>query len=604
MGTEKRKAKVAKPPHGELSPEQRAARLRVIVAIGSATAVFVFILAGAVALKKAKKAGRLKADVGQGAQQDGVDKTIALGLGALLATGACWLIARHIVWLRAKSAQFYAQLEAERARAAAARVERAELQEQRRAQKASRGERASASPGYARADDLIDSMRAATATAWQWLRSTRAPLAPGAHIPSSAPVRPSKGPAKSAPKGGRGYFGSARRETAPRYGAARAETVSVTSSEMGAEAEEEQSEEENGGNEGEGGSEEEEPHEAVRVPLDLTPADEGTRIELSGLTASESLASVQPASLALALRCAACSKEYARAVTLSALDDRARECRVWCEGCATLFGATLRPTLLAPGSIGGGGGSGGALAHIDTVDCAVVDVLPSSELLCACLPCGAETVLKPLQRGRRAEVACHGCHVRLAFCAREIRLAQLTSQTGAAADGGGRRPRTAGRSGGDGAKAFDAELRSFRAAAARAGGVPTFRVGEPLPRNGACDHFKRSLRWLRFQCCGRALPCPICHEKSGCPAAELGVHAHVMICGLCSREQPFSNGKCECGAVFTNSFSAHWQGGAGCRDLARLSKKDAKKHHGAHKTVSNKANRVGARGRDARAAAA
>jgi uncharacterized CHY-type Zn-finger protein len=129
-------------------------------------------------------------------------------------------------------------------------------------------------------------------------------------------------------------------------------------------------------------------------------------------------------------------------------------------------------------------------------------------------------------------------------------------------------------------------------------------VGEPLPGRGSCTHFKKSFRWLRFQCCGRALPCPVCHEKSGCPAAELGTHANGMICGLCSREQPFSNGKCECGAQFTVSFSAHWNGGGGCRDLARLSKKDARKHQGAHKTSSNKTNRVGAKGRDARAAAA
>jgi hypothetical protein len=39
--------------------------------------------------------------------------------------------------------------------------------------------------------------------------------------------------------------------------------------------------------------------------------------------------------------------------------------------------------------------------------------------------------------------------------------------------------------------------------------------GQPLPANGGCQHFKKSLRWLRFKCCGRAFPCPICHELDG-----------------------------------------------------------------------------------------
>jgi len=71
------------------------------------------------------------------------------------------------------------------------------------------------------------------------------------------------------------------------------------------------------------------------------------------------------------------------------------------------------------------------------------------------------------------------------------------------------------------------------------------------------------------------------------------VRATIMICGLCSREQPFSNSKCECGAGFAQAFSSHWQGGHGCRDTTRLSKKDSHKHHGTHKTQSQKASRVG-----------
>ena len=341
----------------------------------------------------------------------------------------------------------------------------------------------------------------------------------------------------------------------------------------------------------------------MRVPLDLTPAAEGTRIELSGVSASPSIGSVQVGVLVIALSCAACGGG-GRAITLalSALDERERACRAWCEGCSALVGASLRPALVAPAA--DPAGSGAVIAHVDTEACVLLDVLPASELFGTCLACGTETKLAPLQRGRRTEADCRGCFAKLALCAREIRIERLADGASARAllggSGGGRRPRGAG-GGGDGGKSFDAELRAFRAAA-HAGGVPSFRAGEALPLSGACDHFKKSRRWLRFGCCGRALPCPICHERSGCPAAELGVRANAMICGLCSREQPFSDGRCACGADFAAHRSAHWNGGTGCRDATRLSRKDARKHAGAQKTASKKASRVGARGAEARGA--
>jgi hypothetical protein len=111
------------------------------------------------------------------------------------------------------------------------------------------------------------------------------------------------------------------------------------------------------------------------------------------------------------------------------------------------------------------------------------------------------------------------------------------------------------------------------------------KLGEPLPRNGACTHYSKvsesagclarcphtrsprrvpawpawpeadswrcagcgvcgvtlqSLRWLRFPCCGRAFPCDVCHEQatggSAGACAELP-WANRMICGMCAFEQ-------------------------------------------------------------------
>jgi hypothetical protein len=35
-----------------------------------------------------------------------------------------------------------------------------------------------------------------------------------------------------------------------------------------------------------------------------------------------------------------------------------------------------------------------------------------------------------------------------------------------------------------------------------------------LPDLGKCAHFKKSRRWLRWSCCGKAFPCPICHVSA------------------------------------------------------------------------------------------
>jgi hypothetical protein len=37
------------------------------------------------------------------------------------------------------------------------------------------------------------------------------------------------------------------------------------------------------------------------------------------------------------------------------------------------------------------------------------------------------------------------------------------------------------------------------------------KAGSPLPAKGTCKHYKRSYRWLRFPCCGKAYPCELCH---------------------------------------------------------------------------------------------
>lgn len=67
-----------------------------------------------------------------------------------------------------------------------------------------------------------------------------------------------------------------------------------------------------------------------------------------------------------------------------------------------------------------------------------------------------------------------------------------------------------------------------------------------------------------------------------------------MICGACSKEQPFSSKSCtHCGLSFSTIAKTFWEGGSGMRDRNRLSRNDSKKHAGQQKTVSMKSTRVG-----------
>merc|ERR1712032_1658719 len=126
-----------------------------------------------------------------------------------------------------------------------------------------------------------------------------------------------------------------------------------------------------------------------------------------------------------------------------------------------------------------------------------------------------------------------------------------------------------------------------RAEASRRGGsdsVP-IRVGTPLPMQGACKHYRKSNRWLRFPCCGRAFPCGECHDAASDHEFEWATR---MLCGFCSREMPYTkDGVCSCGKNLTKGRSRFWEGGQGCRDRVAMSSKDSHKYKGLGKTHSN-----------------
>lgn len=111
---------------------------------------------------------------------------------------------------------------------------------------------------------------------------------------------------------------------------------------------------------------------------------------------------------------------------------------------------------------------------------------------------------------------------------------------------------------------------------------PTLSVGQPLPQNGACLHYKKSFRWYRFPCCGMAFPCDECHNADPVAKGHPVEWATRFICGFCSREQSISVKECpECGkdtSAAGRRKTAFWEGGKGTRNQIFMSRKDSKKY--------------------------
>eukprot|EP00419_Tripos_fusus_P063970 CAMPEP_0172926256 /NCGR_PEP_ID=MMETSP1075-20121228/215270_1 /TAXON_ID=2916 /ORGANISM="Ceratium fusus, Strain PA161109" /LENGTH=680 /DNA_ID=CAMNT_0013787293 /DNA_START=9 /DNA_END=2051 /DNA_ORIENTATION=+ len=341
--------------------------------------------------------------------------------------------------------------------------------------------------------------------------------------------------------------------------------------------------------------------ERVRMVVELEPEHKGTEIRLEKIKTMQGCAIVQLEVLHLQVSCADC--KASGQLFLSGADEDAAEAKTWCEGCSGIISVRLRPTLVHQCST--------RLCYLDCVRCNVVDVLPSV-LMTTCEYCDAENIHKQeFVRNRVIHGTCTKCHSKYAFGAEAIKIEQITP-----CDMGGRggtsAPKSSSTSCSDSGDPMDEiaeELRWLRKKAKADPKQQMIQLGRPLPQMGACSHFKKSYKWYRFGCCGRAFPCPECHAESGCPAAALGSHATRMICGKCSMEQSYSPARpCEkCGFAMQARGSSHWEDGGGTRNLAVMSSKDAKKFKGGlrqsnskAKTSSAKGDRVGAKAKSKR----
>eukprot|EP00927_Polykrikos_kofoidii_P018486 TRINITY_DN18575_c1_g1_i2.p1 TRINITY_DN18575_c1_g1~~TRINITY_DN18575_c1_g1_i2.p1 ORF type:complete len:709 (-),score=163.15 TRINITY_DN18575_c1_g1_i2:256-2382(-) len=350
------------------------------------------------------------------------------------------------------------------------------------------------------------------------------------------------------------------------------------------------------GDSDDGDEEEEEDEGQERMAVEVEPERKGTEIRLENLKAMQGCATVQVEVLHLQIACADC--RATTCVYLSGADEDGADAKTWCDGCAELLSIRLRPTLLHRAS--------SRLCYVDCVRCNVVDMLPSV-LTTVCEGCDAINVHKSeFTRNKLIHGTCTTCHEKFTFGAESIRIDQITPCEPGHSSRNSKR--TKGSSSGDAdddpMSEIAEELRWLRKKAKADPRQQLIKLGSQLPRMGACSHFKKSFKWYRFACCGRAFPCPQCHMESNCPAAGLGAHANRMICGKCSMEQRYDPASlCEkCGFTMGAISSSHWQDGCGTRNIAIMSTKDAKKFKGGNKqanskakTSSSKSDRVGAK---------
>ncbi|KAJ1726363.1 hypothetical protein LPJ61_005240 [Coemansia biformis] len=301
-------------------------------------------------------------------------------------------------------------------------------------------------------------------------------------------------------------------------------------------------------------------------------------------------------SLNIAVRCARCkgSVELKGIVPTVRAD---KDHQMWraCDTCSTVLGVRFRPDWMFAEST--------TVGYLDCSGCAPTDLLPSKFTL-ACEACamngdegmdGDDQQQQQQQRCGAADGAigtvgiaantvlgCRVCYARMGVHLQEPQFVQLQRGVGMGGSASTAQISQAV------ARSRKTKI-SKREELARLGVVP----GQPLPDHGACKHFRRSNRWLRFPCCGKAYPCVTCHDDKEDHDHE---YAQSMLCGHCAKEQRIAHaqqtGLCSgCGAqVFkhVDGYRAFWQGGTGVRDHTRMSRKDPKKYQGLGKTVAQK----------------
>lgn len=300
------------------------------------------------------------------------------------------------------------------------------------------------------------------------------------------------------------------------------------------------------------------PHEAQKTGVDVhVNQKKGTEVKFRRLELGEGVATVECTKVAVRVQCGRCR------CNADVVTPARRRNVVTCGRCSRTCSVTFRPNLMHQFN--------SVLGYFDLVDCFAVDlVLSGCVFALDCFGCNKRIVADGIHYGQRRSLWCQFCNAKMTVLMESVKFLQL--QPSKAAENAG--------------SAFSIKAPKM----VKNVKDPAIQEGKPLPDGGICKHYKKSFRWLRFPCCGKAYPCDKCHEEQEGGGHEMK-YATRMICGHCCKEQPFAAEKpCTgCANFMTKKPTAHWEGGRGCRDRIRMSRDDNKKFSGTGKTISRKA---------------
>jgi uncharacterized CHY-type Zn-finger protein len=287
-------------------------------------------------------------------------------------------------------------------------------------------------------------------------------------------------------------------------------------------------------------------------PSSVSPLRRGTEVLLQNLQLLNCAATIVATNVALIISCIRCSNKSEVKAKVGHLG------KIECPYChlehLILFRQNMAHQFCS------------VIGYLDLEGCEAFDmILSDCEFVISCLDCSKDNKLQALSPGQPNMTWCFYCHQKLAVSADNGRFVKLSTTT-----------------------QIDAKNACTVEVQGRVKTVkdPAIVEGKPLPGNGTCTHFKKSFRWFRFPCCGKAYPCDHCHDEQ-----ERGhemKRANRMICGFCAKEQAYTNEHpcVNCLANMTYKSTAHWEGGTGCRDKLKMSRGDNKKYTDSLKIAS------------------
>ncbi|XP_068131925.1 uncharacterized protein [Hyperolius riggenbachi] len=278
----------------------------------------------------------------------------------------------------------------------------------------------------------------------------------------------------------------------------------------------------------------------------------GTEIRFLGLRLGVGVGTLIAYRIVVSLRCSRCN------ITADLSLTGKLPCTAQCDKCNSQISGTFYPSILHQYST--------ILGYVEFQGAAAKDlVLPECTFMVGCLNCSHEEPVQNLSFGVTKDMNCLKCHSKLSILAEAARFQKVERFPNKAL--GSKNQLLYGKK----------KLRD-----------PAIRSGKPLPDQGTCRHYRKSCRWFRFPCCGKAYPCDICHDEVEDHVMELATR---MLCGFCAKEQACSNGKpcIACGNMMNKNIqSVHWEGGKGCRNKVKMSRKDKQKYSNCSKTISRK----------------